>query len=91
MCICRDTCVRVRGHFIGVNSPTVGFKTERGSQSCGATALCVEPLDSSVEESLLQRAQNPCLMGEEVELLCSSDLLLCLGIVTEGQVPVRAL
>lgn len=30
-------------------------------------------------------------MGKEVELLCSSDLLLCLGIVTEGQVPVRAL
>lgn len=58
MDICRDTCVRVRGQFIGVNSPTVGFKTERRSQACGAIALCVEPLDSSVEESLLQRAQS---------------------------------
>lgn len=59
MCICHDTSVRVRGQFIGVNSPTVGFNTERRSQACGATALCVEPLDSSVEESLLQRAQSP--------------------------------
>lgn len=50
-----------------------------------------EPLDSSAQESRLQHAQSPCLMGEEVELLCSLDLLLCLGIVTEGQVPVRAL
>lgn len=91
MCICHDTCVRVRGQFIDVNSPTVGFKTERRSQACGATALCGEPLDSGVQESLLQHAQSPCLMGEEVELLCSLDLLLCLGIVTEGQVPVRAL
>lgn len=41
--MCHDTRVKVRGQFIEVSFPAVGFKIELRSQACGATSLCAEP------------------------------------------------